>query len=278
MKNIKGKVVVVTGAGSGIGQALAIQFAREGCFVALNDINPQYLEETKNIIEKSGGKASIHLADIGLREDVEQLSEEVLRQYGRVDMLINNAGVSLARLDVQEVSWEDWEWMMKVNFWGKINCTKIFYPHLQKQREAHIVNISSVFGLNGVRKRAAYCASKFAVRGFTESMIHENKGTNIRISLVLPGGVATKISKHSRGWGDNLSEQRRAHRLTLMSKTSAQEAARIIIRGIKRNKKRILVGMDARLMDVITRLFPQLSGSIIHFAIARGEKRLAGNL
>jgi short-subunit dehydrogenase len=277
MKHLKNKVVVITGAGSGIGKALAIQFAREGCSVAINDINGQYLQETVDLVHAIGGKASPHLADIACRESVKKFSQEVIDQYGRVDLLINNAGVSIARMNIQEISWEYWEYMMNVNFWGTLNCTKIFYPHLQNQPEAHIVNISSIYSLSGVRDRGPYCASKFAVRGLTETMIQEARGTNVRITSVLPGGVSSKIAFHSKGYKDTREQKKIIEMQERFSKTSPEKAAQIIIRGIKKNKKRILIGWDSRLMDFVIWLFPKQSGKIIDYTIIKAEKKALRN-
>ena len=273
MKQLKNKVVVITGAGSGIGKALAIQFAREGCLVAINDIKSEYLQETVDIIQGIGGKASPHLADIACRESVKKFSQEVIDQYGRADILINNAGVSIARMNIQEIDWEYWEYMMNVNFWGTLNCIKTFYPYLQSQPEAHIVNISSIYSLSGVRDRGAYCASKFAVRGLTETMIQEARGTSVRISSVLPGGVRSKIAHHSKGFSDIREQKKIIEMQERFSKTSPEKAAQIILKGVNRNKKRILIGWDSRLMDFIIWLFPKRSGKIIDYAIIKAEKR-----
>jgi short-subunit dehydrogenase len=277
MKHLKNKVVVITGAGSGIGKALAIQFAREGCAVAINDINDEYLQETVDLVQAIGGKASSHQTDIACRDSVKQFSQEVIDQYGQVDLLINNAGVSISRMNIQEIDWEYWEYMMNVNFWGTLNCIKFFYPHLLNQPEAHIVNISSIYSLSGVRDRGPYCASKFAVRGLTETMIQEARGTNVRITSVMPGGVRSKIAIHSRGFKDAREQKKIIDMQEQFSKTSPEKAAQIIIRGIKKNKKRILIGWDARLMDFVIWLFPKLSGKIIDYTISKAEKRTLRN-
>ena len=274
MKQLKEKVVLITGAGSGIGRALAIQFAKEGSRVALNDINAANLEQTKILVHETGGRASLHLADISSRSDVLCLSNEVITIYGKIDIIINNAGASLARMDVHEASWEQWEWMMNVNFWGTLNCVKIFYPYLQERPEAHIVNVSSVFSLSGIGQRGAYCAAKFAVRGLTECMIQEAFNTNIFVSSVLPGGVSTKIAFHAKGWkNDKLRDQLAIHNAN-KAMTTPENAAKVIINGIKKKKKRILIGSDAKLMDIIVRFFSPFAEQIIRLLVTNPENKL----
>ncbi|MEO1054373.1 MAG: SDR family NAD(P)-dependent oxidoreductase [Bacteroidota bacterium] len=273
MKHLKSKVAVITGAGSGIGRSLAIQLAQEGCIVALNDVNEDYLAEVAELIQGEGGEASIHVADIAQREAVKQFSEEVIERHGRIDLLINNAGVSLAREDVQDTSLDYWDWIMKVNFWGTLHCIHFFHSYLQQQSEAHIVNVSSVYCLMGVARRAAYCASKFAVRGLTESMVHELREGGIKVSLVLPGGVATRITSHSKGHKDAKVQEALSQLHNRTARNSAESAARTIIRGIKRNRKRIFIGADAKILDRLVRLSPQFFGRIINLGIKRAEAK-----
>lgn len=272
MKQLSNKVVVITGAGSGIGKALALQFIAENSVVALVDINDLYLQDLQTEIQQKGGKSSVHVADIGQLEAIKQLVKDVTDLHGRVDILVNNAGVSLARMPFHEIAWEQWEWMMKVNFWGTLHCTKCFFPLLAKQPEAHIVNVSSVFSLGGVAERSAYCASKFAVRGLTEALIQELRDTNISATSVLPGGVSTNIVKHCSGIQDKQLQQVLVARHQKNAYTTPPKAARRIIRAIKRKERRVLIGADARFMDFVIRYFRPYMDWILHLLVIKPEK------
>ncbi len=274
MKQLSEKVVAITGAGSGIGKALALRMAKEGSILALIDINESYLHEVYQEILRHGGAATVHRTDIACRESVHRLSEEVIQAHGRLDVLINNAGVSLARMPVHEISWEQWEWIMKVNFWGTLHCTKAFYPRLLERPEAHIVNVSSVFSLGGVADRSAYCASKFAVRGLTEAMIQEVKHTPVSITSVLPGGMSSRIAQHCKGWQDQKLKSMLAERHRKQALTSPEEAAGVIIRAIKKKKKRVLIGKDAHFMDFILRYFGRYAEWVLRLLVLGPEKRI----
>lgn len=273
MFNLNNKVIVITGAGSGIGQALAVQLAKEGAVLAINDINEDNLRETAQLVADSGARITTHLADVSDRAAVEGFAKEVIDVHGQVDLLINNAGVALGRIPIAEMSWEYWEWIMGINFWGTVYCTRFFLPVLSAQEEAQIVNVSSVFGLGAVKDRAGYCASKFASRGFTETLRQELFGTNVQVSLVLPGGIRTNLAKHARGWKDPL-EQKKAARLQKEDNiTTSEKAASIIIKGIKKNRPRILIGPDAKLLDIVVRFIPSYYDRLINFFISKAEKK-----
>jgi Short-chain dehydrogenases of various substrate specificities len=191
----------------------------------------------------------------------------VVREHGRVTHVINNAGVALAG-SCLEVSLEDIRWLMDINFWGVVFGTKFFLPFLEKEQSAHIVNVSSLYGLIAPPGQAAYSASKFAVRGFTEALRHELKGTNIAVSVVHPGGVKTNIANSARiGAGLKLSPEELQDRLDavnlLLSHTTPEQAAEVIVKGIKGRNPRILIGRDARLLSLINRLFPCRYGDVI---------------
>ena len=267
------QVAVITGAGSGIGKSLALRLVDAGSRVALVDINADYLREVQESIQNRGGTASVHLVDIGCRAAVEQLVEGVVRTHGRVDILINNAGVSLARMSLSEISWEQWEWMMNVNFWGTLHCTKLFFPHLRQRTEAHIVNVSSVLSLGGVAYRSAYCAAKFAVRGMTEALNQEVKGSPIRVTSVLPGGVSTKIAQHCRGWGNPQLQTVLAERHRQQAFTSPDRAAKLILRGIERNRSRVLIGPDAYFMNFVISYFRPLMEWWLELLLLGPERR-----
>ncbi|HEY0429960.1 MAG TPA: SDR family NAD(P)-dependent oxidoreductase [Pyrinomonadaceae bacterium] len=252
-------IAVVTGAASGIGRALAVRLAREKIAgIAISDVNESGLRETAAMIEKLGVPVSTHIVDVSNRPEMEKFAGEVLTEHGRVTHLINNAGVALVGT-VEELSLEDIEWLMGINFWGTIYGVKIFLPILREQKEAHIVNVSSVFGFVAPPGQAAYCASKFAVRGFTESLRHELENSNVLVSCVHPGGVKTNICSDSRV-GENSDEAEKKKTVKFFdraSPTTAEEAAEIIVKGIKTRNPRILIGSDARQIDIVQRLFPK---------------------
>ncbi|HEX8176204.1 MAG TPA: SDR family NAD(P)-dependent oxidoreductase [Pyrinomonadaceae bacterium] len=252
-------VAVVTGAGSGIGRALCLQLAAEKIAgLAIADLNREALEETARMLEPSGARVSTHVLSVADYEAMQAFVADVLAEHGRVTHLINNAGVSLFG-DVEEVSIEDFEWLMSINFWGTVYGVKLFLPVLRQQPAAHIINVSSVFGLIAPPGNAAYSASKFAVRGFTEALRHELQDTGVAVSCVHPGGVATNIARSGRlASGAHMAAKEESVKYhTKVSKTTSEEAASQIIRGIKRRSKRILVGRDARLIDVIHRASPE---------------------
>jgi short-subunit dehydrogenase len=252
-------VAVVTGAASGIGRALAVRLAREKIAgIAISDVNEQGLKETAEMVERLGVAVSTHIVDVSNREQMQAFAVEVVKKHGRVTHLINNAGVAMIGM-VEEVSLENIEWLMGINFWGTVYGVKIFLPILREQKLAHIVNVSSVFGFVAPPGQAAYCASKFAVRGFTESLRHELENSNILVSCVHPGGVKTNICSDSR-IGEEADENQKKRVVKFFDKaspTTAEEAAETIVKGIKTRNPRILIGSDARQIDKIQRLFPK---------------------
>ena len=264
-------VAIITGAASGIGRALAIRFAKEGISgIAISDWNQPGLKETAEEVANIGVPVSEHLIDVSKLDQVQRLAKEVLERHGRVTHLINNAGVGLFGT-FEQVSLADIEWLMGVNFWGVVHCCKAFLPTLLQQNEAHIVNISSVFGFIAPEEQTAYCASKFAVRGFTESLRHEYRGTNLHIACVHPGGVLTDIARNSK-LGESTPEtwkQQGAQFFDRVARTTPETAAETILQGIKNKNPRILIGKDARQISLISRLFPTRYLSVI--------ERLAGH-
>lgn len=255
----KNSVAVITGAASGIGRALAVRFAEEKIAgIAICDVNEQGLNETAEMVEKFGIPVSAHLVDTSKLEQIEILRTEVLAKHSRVTHLINNAGVGLFG-NFEEISLEDFEWLMGINFWGVIYGCKVFLPVLREQDAAHIVNISSVFGLVAPPEQTAYCASKFAVRGFTESLRHELEDTNVRVSSVHPGGIKTNIARNSR-IGKNTPADNKDQGVKFfdsVAQTSPEKAAETILRGIKSENPRILIGKDAHAINYVSRLFPK---------------------
>ena len=254
-------VAVITGAGSGIGRALAVRLANvDVAGVAMADVNSDGLAETADLIAGKT-KVTVHNVDVSDRAAMAAFANDVIAQHGRVTHLFNNAGVALGGR-VSEVTLDEIEWLMGVNFWGVVHGTKFFLPHLEKERSAHIVNISSLFGMIAPPGQAAYCASKFAVRGFTEALRHELEGTNIAVSVVHPGGVQTNIVNSARiSSGVTLSEDEiekvKKFQNRLLSRTSPDRAAEIIVSGIKARQPRIIVGPDAAMLSRIARVFPR---------------------
>lgn len=251
-------VAVITGAGSGIGRALSLRLAKEKISgIAISDVNAEGLAETAEMLKPSGVRATTHRVNVASLEEMQEFRDEVLRQHGRVTHLINNAGVSLFG-NVEEVSIDDFRWLMDINFWGTVYGVKLFLPILREQPSAHIINVSSVFGFVAPPGNAAYSASKFAVRGFTESLRHELAGSSIAVSCVHPGGIATNIARSGR-LGEKAKEKDKEMSVrfhTRASRTTADEAAETIVRGIKRRSGRILIGSDAYMMDRVQRLVP----------------------
>ncbi len=252
-------VAVITGAASGIGRALAVRLAEEKIAgIAVSDVNEEGLAETAAMVEKLGVPVSTHLTDVSDISQVQQFAEDVLAKHGRVTHLINNAGVGVIGT-FEQLSIEDFEWLMGINFWGVVYGCKVFLPILKQQQAAHIVNVSSVFGFIAPEEQSAYCSSKFAVRGFTESLKHELARTNIAVSCVHPGGILTNIVRNSRvGEGTPDEWKQQGTRLfDKVAKTSPETAANVIVAGIKTRNPRILIGKDALAISILSRLFPQ---------------------
>lgn len=244
MKQIKDKVVVITGAGSGIGRALAQDFAKRGAKLALNDFKEDTLLETMASLPSS--TPVFHAVfDVSKEDEMERFSKDVYQEYNQVDIVINNAGVAQENLMVNKISTEDYEWLLGINMWGTIYGSKAFLPYLRQQKESSLVNISSVFGLVGIPGVSSYSTSKFAVRGFSESVLLEEQinKTGVAVSCVHPGGIKTNIAKSARGAdNDKLIEFEKALR------TPPKGAAKVIIKGIQKKKSRILIGADAYLI------------------------------
>lgn len=256
MPFISSAVAVVTGAASGIGRALAQQLSAAGSALAIADIDEKGLAETASSL--SGKTAvSTHVLDVSDEEAVKSFADDVIARHGRVTLLINNAGVALIGT-FEEISLDDLRWLMGINFWGVVYGVRYFLPILKQQPRAHIVNLSSIFGIVGPVGQSAYSASKFAVRGFTEVVRHELQGTSVSVSCVHPGGIHTPIAKHAR-LGTYAPQKQKDDAVTFFEKvtpTSPEAAAARILQGVEKREPRVLIGKDARQMDIVQRLRP----------------------
>ncbi len=258
---LKGRTAVVTGAAGGIGRAIAVSLARRGCHLALADIDDAALAHTAAEIRGNQAQDDIHLSrhhlDVSDRAAVSALPTQVTAEHGGVDVLVNNAGVALGGTFL-EVAESDFDCLFAINFWGVVQMTRAFLPLLQESEEARLVNISSLFGLIAPPGQTAYCASKFAVRGFSEALRHELAGTRIGVTVVHPGGVATSIAKNAR-LPSSLSEEELTKRRKFFDSVLTMPpeiAGEIIVRGVENRKPRILVGSDAKYAALVERLMP----------------------
>ncbi|MBS3805348.1 MAG: SDR family oxidoreductase [Oleiphilaceae bacterium] len=251
-RSLQNKVAVVTGAGSGIGRALARDLALRGCRLALSDVDAIGLQETAELCGPAEVKT--YRLDVANRDAIYAHAEEVAGTFGAVNLVFNNAGVALSA-SVLETTDEDFHWVMDIDFWGVVNGTRAFLPHLIASGDGYLVNISSVFGLIGVPKQSAYNAAKFAVRGFTESLRQEMllEKRPVKVSCVHPGGIRTNIALSARmGKSENFEAQREG--FDKLAVTTPGKAARTIIKGVIKGESRILVGPDAWGIEAINRI------------------------
>lgn len=269
---------MITGAGSGIGRGLALALAAEGAHLALSDIDEDRLIETRALVESSGVKVSIERVDVADRDAMFAHAEHVVANHGKVNLVFNNAGVTVGS-DIADLTHEDFEWLMGINFWGVVNGTQAFLPHLKASGEGHVINISSVFGLIAVPSQGAYHAAKFAVRGFTECLREELEVERAPVSAtcVHPGGIKTNIARDARmpsAGPDDPTPEEVHEQFTRIARTTPERAAEIILRGVRRNKRRVLIGPEAYLIDWVQRLFPTGYQRVMVWAGRRGASPL----
>ncbi len=266
MKSFLNKTAVITGAGSGMGRYLAVLLAKAGCNVAICDINEDALAGTSKMVNHYNVACSTHTVDIGDKEQIDALYEEVIQRHKTVDLLFNNAGITVLS-NFENMPEKDWDRVINVNFHGVVNLTRKFLSHLSERPEAALVNTSSIFGMITVPNQSVYHAAKFAVRGFTESITKEFKGTNLQIHAVHPGHIGTNILASAKREesapdlslvnivGKNVSQEEQG-RIFRENGMHPSRAAQIILEGVKAKKSRILVGLDAKVMDLSQRLTP----------------------
>jgi NAD(P)-dependent dehydrogenase (short-subunit alcohol dehydrogenase family) len=258
--SLTGRTAVITGAGSGMGRGLAQLLSRRGCPVAISDVDEAGLAETERLVGGAGARVLSRKLDVADREAQLEFAAEV-REWSPVPLgaVFNNAGVTLSQT-VEGVSEDDFEWIVDINFWGVVYGTKAYLPWLLEQDDGVIVNTSSIFGIIAWPTQATYNATKFAVRGFTESLRHELRGTGVRAVTVHPGGVATGIVKNARFRVDDLGRESHDQMqldFARVARLAPEKAAKIIVRGVERGRNRILVGNDAYAVDLLQRLAPE---------------------
>lgn len=279
MKSLHNKVAAVTGAGSGIGRALALVLGARGCHLALSDVDAQGLAQTVELATRYGVRVTQHVVDVADAAAVQAWADAVVAEHGQINLIFNNAGVAQTGT-VAGTSLEDYQWLMGINFWGVVHGCKAFLPHLKASGEGHVVNISSIFGLFAQPTMSAYNASKFAVRGFTESLRQELdlSASHVSATCVHPGGIRTNIAANARlndSVRDIAGESAKAasDRFSKLLRTSPEQAARVIVRAVERNRRRVLIGGDAVMADLLSRFLPTAYQGLIVWLSRLGRRQ-----
>ena len=264
MKSFDNKVAAVTGAASGIGRALALNLAKRHCHLALSDVDAEGLSATADMVMGMGVQVTTDVINVADRDAVHAWADKVVQDHGKVNLVFNNAGVALGGT-VEETSYEDYEWILGINMWGVVHGTKAFLPHIKRAGESgHVVNISSVFGLFAQPTQSGYNMSKFAVRGFTESLRQELdiEDCGVSATCIHPGGIKTNIARNARmtesmdSFSGDAGAEKVRDKFESLFITSSEQAAKTILAGVKSNKRRVLIGPDARVLDMMQRLLP----------------------
>jgi short-subunit dehydrogenase len=271
MKSFKNKVAAITGAASGIGRALAVELAKRHCNLALSDVDEQGLAETAKQASALGVKVTTAKVNVADRDAMQGWADQVLSDHGRVNMIFNNAGVALGGT-VEDTDYSDYEWIVGINMWGVVYGTKAFLPYIkQAGEEGHVINISSVFGLFAQPTQSGYNMSKFAVRGFTESLRQELdiENSNVSATCVHPGGIKTNIARNARMSNSmekltgSASAEKMRDQFESLFMTTPEKAADVILSGVKANKRRVLIGPDARAFDLMQRTLPVIYQKVV---------------
>ena len=268
MKNLANGVAAITGAGGGIGRALAITLAKRGCHLALADINQQGLEQTRALVVDYPIKTSLHVVDVTDPEQVNRFAEEAFSAHGRITILINNAGITLQKSFATH-SRADWQRVIGINLMGVIYGCQAFLPYLKQADQGHIVNMSSLAGFMGLPMQSSYCATKAAVRALSESLYTELKYDGIGVTSVHPGAIKTDIMKATLAESDDMDAATKTMELAMRFALPVEVAAEKIVVAIEKNKQRLLIGLDSRMFEVLKRLLPSLSQKFMARMFAR---------
>jgi butyryl-CoA dehydrogenase len=258
---------IITGAGSGMGRQMALQAAKRGARVIAADYNTTTLDETKALAQAQGSTIETFVLDVANAQAIEAFATQLIPTFnkGRL-ILINNAGVSIFTGNFEHTPLDEFEWLINVNMWGVIRLTKAFYPYFLEHNNGHIVNLSSVFGLGGMGGNSAYCTSKFAVRGFTETLRMELADTNVGTTSVHPGGVKTNIVRNQVPKGGHTTDEMLSNVVNKFEKnarTTPEHAAQQILDAVEKKKTRLVIGSDGKMLDFVTRLFPEAYTNIV---------------
>lgn len=271
MKSFKNKVAAITGAASGIGRALALELGKQQCDLALSDVNEAGLDETADMARKLGVKVTATKLDVANRDAMHAWADQVVKDHGKVNLIFNNAGVALGNT-VEEAKYEDYEWIMGINLWGVIYGTKAFLPYIKQTGDGHIINVSSIFGLFAQPTQSGYNMTKFAVRGFTESLRQELDLQNCGVSAtcVHPGGIKTNIARNARMsnsvtnlTGGKGSPEKMTEQFEKLFVTTPEKAAQVILNAVHNNARRVLIGGDAKATDLMQRMLPTIYQKIV---------------